>query len=46
LKAPRGPDAPGATGSIWSKLAWFGLIWVVSVLALFVVAYAIRGVIR
>lgn len=40
----RGPDP--ATGPLWQRLAWFGGLWLASVLALGAVAMAIRLALR
>lgn len=33
-------------GALWRRLAWFGGLWLVSVLALGIVGYLIRAVLR
>ena len=35
-----------SSNTIWKKLAWFAGIWIVSVLALAIVAYGIKFLLR
>ncbi|WP_185984913.1 DUF2474 family protein [Aureimonas mangrovi] len=34
-----------ASGPLWKRLAWFALLWCASLLAISIVAYAIRSAI-
>jgi len=41
-----GPPTRGEVQPLWKRLAWFAALWLVSVLALGVVAFVIRTALR